>query len=92
MPILISPGIVLLKSVIHQLGCRGPAQQFPENIDNRIKLETRITARSRLNVIQPAGDRLTMKIGHRCQLIDIEAKVFQFVIHDDEQYLTISTS
>ena len=61
------------------------AQQFPENIDNRIKLETRITARGRLNVIQPAGDRLTMKIGHRCQLIDIEAKVFQFVIHDDEQ-------
>lgn len=42
--------------------------------------------------IQLAGDRLAMKIGHCCQLIDVEAKVFQFVIHDDEQYLTISTS
>ena len=51
---------------IHQLGAVVRPQQFPENIDNRIKLETRITAGAGSDVIQPACDRLTMKIGHCC--------------------------
>jgi hypothetical protein len=36
--------------------------------------------------------RLSMHIGKRSQLINIESEVFKFFIHDDEQNLIISTS